>query len=174
MGFHTYGQDVNESSSELEAIVAYSMPVFQLKEAIDSMTEIKDIGAKAEAEQRRNLILKILNIVFMAIPFVGEALGPMIGSVTAMARIAVLVSEVGNTAITIADIVEDPTSAPFAIPSLIAGVGGGKGKLSKKDALGDASKARGLLKEADLAKFPKLFRDKDSLIQRIAQKSCSR
>ena len=146
------------------------MPIFQMSEAISSMKEIKDIGAKAAADAKRNLIFKILTIIFMVLPFVGEALGPLVGSVAAIARIALLISEAGNVAITIADIVADPSSAPFAIMGLIAGTAGaGAGRAG---ALEKASVARGLFKDSDLAKFPKGFRDKDALIQQMVKKTC--
>lgn len=58
-------------------------------------------------------------------------------------RQALLVSEAGNAAVTIADIIKDPTSAPFAMLGLIVGAAGGGGKLPKTESLGEASKARG-------------------------------
>ena len=158
-----------------DAVIAYSMPVLQLTEAINSMKDIKEIGEKAKEEAKRQLIFKILTIVFMVIPFVGESLGPLIGGAASIARIALLVGEAGNGALTIAEIIEDPTSAPFAMLGLIAGAAGvGSGRLSKAEAIGDASKARGLLKDSDLAKFPQRFRDQDALIQKTIKSLCSR
>ncbi|UKZ76853.1 hypothetical protein TrVFT333_004568 [Trichoderma virens FT-333] len=166
--------DATVQVPELEAVVAFAMPVLQLAESIDSMKDIKDIGERVMEEKKRELIFKILTFVFMALPFVGEALGPLVGSATALARIALLVSEAGNAAVTIADIIKDPTSAPFAMLGLIVGAAGGGGKLSKTESLGEASKARGLMKAADLAKFPQRFRDRDALVQKISGKSmCS-
>lgn len=156
--------------SDLDPINAYAMPVFQLQTAIESMKDIKDIGEKAKEEKRKKLIMTILTFVFMAIPFVGEALGPIIGSVAAVARIALIISEVGNAALTIADIVDDPASAPFAILGLIAGVGGGTSKVSKVEAISEASAARGLMKADDLAKFPARFKELDGYTQKIVQK----
>ncbi|KAL6700983.1 hypothetical protein J3F84DRAFT_402901 [Trichoderma pleuroticola] len=168
-------RDATVVGTEFDAIVAYAMPVLQLAESIDSMKEIKDIGERAKEEKKRELILKILTFVFMALPFVGEALGPVVGSATALARIAILISEAGNAAVTIADIIKDPASAPFAMLGLIVGATGGGGKLSKTEGLQQASKARSLMKAADLAKFPQRFRDRDSLIQKIAHKAvCGR
>lgn len=85
----TYNEG-NISNSESDPIAAFSMPIFQLEEAVTSMKGTKDIGGKAKEEKTKALILKILTIVFMVNPFVGEALGPHIGSVTAIARIALL------------------------------------------------------------------------------------
>lgn len=98
-------------------------------------------------------------------------MGPLVGSATALARIALLVSEAGNVAVTIADIAKDPTFAPFAMLGLIVGAAGGGGKLSRTESLGEASKARRLMKAADLAKFPQRFRYRDALMQKISKKS---
>ena len=106
--------------SATDAVVAYSMPVLQLAEA---MKRIKKIGQNAIDAHRKELIPEILAIVLMVIPFVGKALGPLICSATSIARIALLVGEMGNGGPTVA--------ALFAILGLIAGVDSGTGKLSK-------------------------------------------
>ncbi|OAA59939.1 Glycoside hydrolase, subgroup, catalytic core [Cordyceps fumosorosea ARSEF 2679] len=170
VGFGVYSEG-NPDASEIDAVVAYAMPVFQLQQAVESMKDIKDIGEKAKEEKRKQLILTILTFVFMALPFVGEALGPIVGSAAALARIALIVSEVGNAAVTIADIVGDPTSAPFAILGLIVGVGGGTGKVTKAEGLGKAAAARAIMKDGDLAKFPARFRELDSQVQKIVSKT---
>ncbi|KAE8385657.1 hypothetical protein BDV23DRAFT_190665 [Aspergillus alliaceus] len=170
----SFYDDGPRDTSATDAVVAYSMPVLQLAEAISSMKDIKEIGEKAKEQAKKDLIFKILTVIFMVIPFVGEALGPLIGSAASIARIALLIGEAGNGALTVAEIIEDPTSAPFAMLGLIAGVGGGTGKLSKGEALAEASKARGLLKDSDLAKFPQRFRDKDALVQNIVKGLCAR
>lgn len=95
-----------------------------MSEAISSMKDIKDIGEKAKDDAKRSLTLKLHTVIFMVLPFVGEALGPQVGSVAALARIALLISEAGNAAISVADIIADPNSAPFAIMGLIAGSAG--------------------------------------------------
>ncbi|KAJ4156030.1 hypothetical protein LMH87_001244 [Akanthomyces muscarius] len=172
LSFGVYGDDA-ANASDTDPVVAYAMPVFQLQTAIESMKDIKDIGEKAREEKKKKLIMTILTFVFMAIPFVGEALGPIIGSAAAIARIALIISEVGNAALTVADIVEDPASAPFAILGLIAGVGGGTSKVTKEEALEKASSARGLMKADDLAKFPARFKELDGFVQKIVQKAKS-
>jgi chitinase len=174
VGLSFYDDGPNDTSAT-DAVVAYSMPVLQLTEAINSMSQIKEIGEKAKEEAKKSLVLEILSIIFMVIPFVGEALGPLVGSATSVARIGLLIGEAGNGVLTVAEIIEDPTSAPFAIMGLIAGAGiGGGGKLSKADALADASKARSALKGSDLAKFPQGFRDQDALVQKVIKSLCSK
>lgn len=174
VGLSFYDDGPNDTSPT-DAIVAYSMPIFQLSSAVKSMSQIKEIGEKAKEEAKKNLILEILTIVFMVIPFVGEELGPLVGSATTIARIGLLIGEAGNAGLTIAEIIEDPSSAPFAIMGLIAGSGlGGGGKLSREDALVEASKARSALKSSDLAKFPKDFRDQDALVQKVVKSLCGK
>ncbi|POR35820.1 Killer toxin subunits alpha/beta [Tolypocladium paradoxum] len=162
-----------EDGDESDPAVAASMPIFQLEEAVENMKEIKDIGEKAQAEKKKNLIVLILGIVLLVIPFVGETLGPLVGSAAQVARIAMLISEVGNAALTIADIFQDPTSAPFAILNLVVGGGGGADKLSKPAAFQKASKVRDALKATQLAKFSQSSRDKDALVQKLV-KTCAR
>ncbi|KAH9223098.1 hypothetical protein DL95DRAFT_498048 [Leptodontidium sp. 2 PMI_412] len=164
----TFYDDGDDGGNPLDAVVAYSMLIFQMTEAISSMKDIKEIGEQAREDAKRDLIFKILTIVFMVIPFVGEAIGPIVGSAAAVARIALLFGEAGNAALTVADIIEDPSSAPFAILGLVAGASAGR-----STALEKASAARGLLKDSDMAKFPQRFRDKDALVQKIAQKVCA-
>ncbi|OQE39991.1 hypothetical protein PENCOP_c006G04200 [Penicillium coprophilum] len=170
LSFHDDGPN---DTSATDAIVAYSMPILQLTEATSSMKDIKTIGQQAKNDAKKELIKKILTIIFMVIPSVGEALGPLVGSAAAIARIALLVGEAGSAGLTVAEIIEGPTSAPFAMLGLIAGVGG-TGRLSKADALAKASKARGLMKAADLAKSPERFRNKDALVQKAVKSLCGR
>ncbi|OAA53155.1 chitinase 18-8 [Cordyceps fumosorosea ARSEF 2679] len=168
--------DTQDRADVMDAVVGYSLPVLQLSESVDSMKTIKGIGEKANADKKRNLILSIITYVLMALPFVGEAVGPLVGSATAVARIAVLVTEVGTVATTIADIVADKDSAPFAILGLILGSGlGGEGRLSRQEGLSKASAARRALSADDLAKYTDSFKEKDALIQKISRKgSCSK
>ncbi|KAH8897253.1 glycoside hydrolase [Thozetella sp. PMI_491] len=170
VGLHSYSLG-GDGGSPIDAVVAYSMPVFQMAEAVSSMKDVKEIGEKARDDAKRDLIFKILTIIFMVIPFVGEAIGPLVGSVASIARIALLIGEAGNAAVTVAEIIADPTSAPFAMLGLLAGaVGAGAGRQA---AVQKASTARGLFKDADLAKFPQRFREKDALVQKLIKKACS-
>jgi hypothetical protein len=79
------------------------------------MVTIKDIGANAKAEKQKSLILEILGIILIFIPFVGEGLGAAFAGAAWIARIATLIGEVGNAALGIQQIVDDPLSAPVVI-----------------------------------------------------------
>ncbi|KAF2664287.1 glycoside hydrolase [Microthyrium microscopicum] len=159
---------------EKDAVTGVSMPILMLQEAVASMKNIKDIGQKVHDEKKKQLILMILSIVLMVLPFAGEALGAAFGGAVAVSRIALVIDQAGNAALTIEDIVSDPESAPFAIIGLLAGIGGG-GKVAKldEDILTEASAARRGLKDSDLAKFPQSFRRNDDLVQKIL-KTCGK
>ncbi|KAJ3488009.1 hypothetical protein NLG97_g6283 [Lecanicillium saksenae] len=166
----TYGINNPESwYSDLDIIQAYSMPVLQLRSAVESMNTIKDIGEHAFEDKRRTLILELLFIIFMVVPFVGEGLGAIAGGAAVISRIFTLVAEGGNFAKTVGEIVANPKSAPFAILGLLvgsAGLTGGEAKLSKLEGIEAASSARGLIKDSEIGKFPQNFKDRDALIQK--------
>lgn len=65
------------------------------------------------------------------IPFAGEATAAAAG-VAAIARIALVVGEAGNAAVTVAEIVENPESAPFATAGLLVGAAGLRGGSSRQ------------------------------------------
>ncbi|KAF6834626.1 alpha-glucanase [Colletotrichum musicola] len=155
----------NEANSG-DLVMAASMPVLMLEQAIRSMDSIKAIGTQVLEENKKRLILEILTIVLIAIPFVGEAGGALFGGVAMVSRIAALVDIVGSAGLTAYDIVQDPTSAPFAILGLLVG-GFGTGVKSEKVAFGEAAKARRGLSASDIAKFGDHFVENDKKVQRI-------
>ncbi|KAK2033985.1 hypothetical protein LX32DRAFT_724698 [Colletotrichum zoysiae] len=157
--------NTNEADGR-DIVTAASMPIFMLEQAIRSMNNIKEIGAKIVEENKKKLILELLSIVLIAVPFVGEAGGALFGGVAMISRIAALVDIVGSAGLTAYDIVEDPSSAPFAILGLLVG-GFGGGFRSEKEAFGKAAKARKELSASDIAKFGDDFVTKDSKVQRI-------
>ncbi|CAI0649773.1 unnamed protein product [Colletotrichum noveboracense] len=156
---------VNEAEGG-DIITAASMPIFMLEQAIRSMDNIKAIGSKIIEENKKKLILEILSIVLIAIPFIGEAGGALFGGVAMISRIAALVDIAGSTGLTAYDIVQDPTSAPFAILGLLVG-GFGTGARSEKEAFGEAAKARRGLSASDITKFGDALVEKDTKVQKI-------
>ncbi|KAF7914000.1 uncharacterized protein EAF01_000406 [Botrytis porri] len=151
-------------------ITALSTPVFMLQNAVDSMNNIKEIGAEVEEEDKKNLILEILGIVLMVVPIIGEGGGALFGGIASVARIATLIEDIGNVAPTAYDIVDDPSSAPFAIMGLLLG-GVGKSYESDEEVLGEAAAAQRGLSEDNLAQFGGAFVKSDSDVQGIL-KAC--
>ncbi|KAJ5132380.1 hypothetical protein N7448_006538 [Penicillium atrosanguineum] len=103
----------------------------------------------------------------MIIPVTGGA-AEAIGGVTRIARAATIIDEAGNAAITIGDIVNDPSSAPFAILALL--LGGSAGVVSKgtKKAFSEAA-ARKAISAETLKFFSATFRKNDEIVQKIVR-----
>ncbi|CAG8898521.1 unnamed protein product [Penicillium egyptiacum] len=150
-----------------DVATSFSMPVFMMQDATESMKTIKKIGAEAEEKQKNKLIMMILTIVFAVIPFAGEA-AAAIGGVAAIARVALVIGEAGNAALTVADIVNDPASAPFAIAGLLVGAGAA-GRPSRK-MFSEAAGARKALSADKLKLFSESFQHKDRIVQKIVKK----
>ncbi|KAK4184083.1 Mutanase [Podospora australis] len=173
LGEGLYAQYFDQASGAAEAqiedvVTAASVPIFMLQNALESMKEIKRIGAKEREEKKKSLILLILSIVLMVVPFVGEAFGAVFGGATMITRVALIISEVGNAALTVVDIVKDPLSAPFAILGMVTGsFGGVKSGQTNKSVMKDAADVRRALKDVDLKKFGKGFTVRDARIQKI-------
>lgn len=162
--FFMLATDSNDAEDG-DIVVAASMPIFMLQQAVDSMNEIKKLAVKIIEEDRKRLILLILNIVLMVLPIIGEAGGVLFGGVAAIGRIAALVDIVGNAGLTAYDIIEDPQSAPFAIMGLLMGFGAGR--RSDESAFGEAGKARRGISGSDIAKLGDGFAQNDRKIQTV-------
>ncbi|KAJ2980185.1 hypothetical protein NQ176_g2789 [Zarea fungicola] len=97
-----------------DALNVASVPVSIVKEAVETMKEVKTIGETEKEEEQKELVVKILSVVFMVVPFVGEA-GAAAAGLAQLGRIISIAGEVANTAISIYDVVSDPTSLPMAM-----------------------------------------------------------
>ncbi|KAG7433883.1 Killer toxin subunits alpha/beta [Fusarium oxysporum f. sp. raphani] len=162
-------EDLDASSED--AVTAFSMPVFMLEDAIESIKKVKEIGEKQKETKTRELVLSILSIVFAVIPFAGSAASAL-GGAAMIARAALIIGEAGSAALSIVDIVEDPASAPFAILGMLIGSKGVKVKGPRK-AFKDAADARRALKDNKLEAFSQEFRRKDKIVQSLLKKSNS-
>jgi hypothetical protein len=143
------------------------MPVFMLQDATEQMKTIKKIGAEVEAAEKKQLIMGILTIVFMVIPFAGDAAAAL-GGAAAIARMALVIGEAGNAALSIADMIDDPSSAPFAIVGLL--LGAGAAGRPTRSAFKQAADARRALSADKLMLFSDTFRRKDSIVQNIVKR----
>lgn len=156
-----------------DVVTAAAMPVLMLQSAVESMRQIKEIAQQEKDLQEKSLILLILSIVLMVVPFVGEAVGAAFGGVAMISRVALLIGEAGNAALTVYDIVEDPLSAPFAILGMVVAPFSARQK-SSRVVFKEAAELRKGLKEVDLKKFGDSFKTKDARIQKILGRTCSR
>lgn len=149
-----------------DVATALSMPVFMLEEATEQMQAIKKIGAEVKEAEKKQLIMGILTIVFMVIPFAGEAAAAL-GGVAAIARIGLIIGEAGK-ALTIADIIDDPASAPIAIAGLLLGAGAA-GRPTRR-IFKEAADARRGMSAGTLKLFSQSFQRKDGIVQNIVSK----
>ncbi|KAI9929298.1 hypothetical protein MW887_000765 [Aspergillus wentii] len=158
-------------ADDSDVVTALSMPVFMLEDAAVQIENIKEIGEKEKETKKHELIIGILSIVFAVIPFAGEAAAAAVGGVAAISRTALIIGEAGNAAISIADIVKNPESAPFAILNILGSAAGIRAKGPRK-AFGEAADARKALSADKMKLFGEAFQHKDSLVQGIIKK-CS-
>ncbi|KZL68188.1 killer toxin alpha beta [Colletotrichum incanum] len=160
-------------ADESDISTSFSMPVFMLEDASVSIKNVKEIGKEQKETKTRDLVLGILTIVFAVIPFAGAAVQAL-GGAARIATAALIIGEAGNAAISIAEIVNDPLSAPFAILGMLVGAAGLRGgKIGTREAFREAATARTKLGPEQLALFSKEFVRKDGLVQKIV-KSCPR
>lgn len=157
-------------ADEDDVVTAFSMPVFMLQDAAKQIEEIKKIGGEVEEAKKKELILNIVSIVLVVIPFVGEATAALGGAV-AIARAAFVIGEVGNVALSVYEIVDNPESAPFAILGIIGTASAIRTKGVRK-AFSEAAGARRALSADKMKAFGEAFVKKDAQVQRIL-KSCT-
>lgn len=106
-----------------DVVQAVSTPVFMIAQAVQSMSQVKAIGTTVEEDDKKNLILEILGGVLFFVPFLGEAADIATG-LADLARIANLIGEASNAALSVIGVINDPTSAPMAIIGTMLGASG--------------------------------------------------
>ena len=155
----------NATLDPADAATAMSTPVQMLAQAVASMGNVKDIGGDIEKNKKKETILLIVSLVLMIVPFVTE-IGAELAGMVMVARFAFIVGEVGNAALAMADVIKDPTSAPFAVMGILAGAAAGKGAKGLEQTFADAAKARRAL--GDAGAMGKRFKEIDDKISKIA------
>lgn len=125
---------------------------------------VKDIGEKAAAEEKKNLIITIISAILFFLPFAGEA--AIAANLINLGRMIVMIAAVGEAALTIQDIVDNPLLAPLAILNGLS-----RGTLKTPTAFATQATTRRALNSNDLSKLgPVYTRNEDSL--RMAVKTC--
>jgi chitinase len=107
-----------------DAVDVLSIPVSMLRDAIDSMNEVKELAKKVKEENKKNLILKILEGILFLIPFVGGLVGGLGRLGAQIARLVAVAEIAGSGALGIYSAVEDPDMAPVAILGMVMGAFG--------------------------------------------------
>lgn len=158
-------------AEEADVSTAFSMPILMMKDATTSIKAILEIGKEHKATHTRDLVLEILNIVFAVIPFAGAAASAL-GGAARIAQVAAIVSELGAGALSIVEIVENPSSAPFAILGILVGAAGLRGGKPPRQAFKEAADIRRKLGDRLPDNFsPEIIR-RDAIVQK-AVKACT-
>jgi chitinase len=163
IGLPTYepSKDVND------AAFALAVPVQMLAQAVDNMGNIKELGSKIKKRKKRETILLIVSLVLMIVPFLGEV-GLGLAGFTALARFAFVGGEIANGALTVAEIINDPQSAPVAIVGLLIGAAG-RDKTTE-DIMSDASAAKWKMRPQDIASMGSTFKMIDDKVQTVVSR----
>ncbi|KAJ4361597.1 hypothetical protein N0V95_001758 [Ascochyta clinopodiicola] len=154
------------NGSSLDLVEAFSMPVFMVDQAVQSMSVAKSMGQKEKKEEKIKLIFEILGAVFAFIPFLDE-IAPEIEVVDVIMTGVVAVADAGNVALTIASIVQDPSSAPMEILGLLTG---GAGR-NRDDVASIAGRKRAL-KDTDVAKIGSNFKKENDEFEATVKPKC--
>ncbi len=97
-----------------------SMPVYMAQGAVTSMSQVVDTAGKLEEEERKDMMLLFLTGLLFLVPFVGEALSG-IAELATLARFVTMLGTMGDGAMAVYGVVEDPTSAPLMIIGMLLG-----------------------------------------------------
>lgn len=103
-----------------DAVQVLGIPVAMIKQAIDSMREVKKIGETEKKEEQKNLIITIVSAVLAVVPFVGEGSAALAGMAT-LGRMIAFAGEIANGALTLYEVVDNPESAPMAMFGMLLG-----------------------------------------------------
>ncbi|KAH8892724.1 glycoside hydrolase, partial [Thozetella sp. PMI_491] len=112
-------QDKYGGSAE-DVVDAISIPLFMLEEALENMDQVVEVADEIDEAKRKAIIFAFLSALLFFIPIAGEIAGAIAG-VAAIARIAALIGTLGDVAMDIYSLVDDPSNAPLAIFGLITG-----------------------------------------------------
>ncbi|EPS35643.1 hypothetical protein H072_10908 [Dactylellina haptotyla CBS 200.50] len=101
-----------------ELIDAVSLPIIVIAAAVDSMQKVEDAGIEIEEQKRKALILAFITAILFFVPIAGELLGS-IAALADIASVITILGALGNVALDIYTVVDDPHNAPLAIFSLV-------------------------------------------------------
>lgn len=117
----------NSSLDDLTQV--YSVPVFMIQSAMESMASAKDVGEKEEEREQLQLLFEILGAIFAIIPFLDAA--------TPALELAdgffLMVSVLGQEVLTGVEISQNPDQTASLIFDFLLDVAGGRGVRGPKD-----------------------------------------
>ncbi|KAK7741779.1 hypothetical protein SLS53_004843 [Cytospora paraplurivora] len=138
------------TANDVDAIDAMSVSVYTVDAAIAQMQQVSEVGEEVEEAEKKaleeNLIFFFVSALLLLIPGLGEGLDAILDT-TFLARMATLIGDVGDAALTLYSVYEDPDSAPIAIAGLLIG-----GAISREDSIfASAAKLRRAMSADDVA-----------------------
>ncbi|KAH7303636.1 exo-1,3-beta-D-glucanase [Stachybotrys elegans] len=102
-----------------DVLASVSVPAMVLSEAIETMRKVAAKGEEIIEQERKANILMFVNFLLMLIPIAGQVAGTM-GAVVLRAALN-LAGEAGAVAMTLYDLVDDPSNALFTIMGMFLG-----------------------------------------------------
>jgi len=109
---------ISQASDE-DVVPALSTPLSMLQDASESIKTVKEIGEKQKKQKTRELVMNIFTIVLSVLSFAGEA-AQALGGAARIAMMALVIGEAGNVGLSIAEIIDNLMSAPFAVLGALA------------------------------------------------------
>ena len=102
----------------MDLVDALSLPIFMLSDALDGMNQVVKITNEINHEKMMAIIFGFLSAIFFLIPIAGEVAGSVF-ELASIARIAALAGALGDTAMSIYQVVSSHGNDPLDIIGLI-------------------------------------------------------
>lgn len=138
------------------------LPVFMTEFAVQSMEKVVDVAKDVEEAEKKETILGFVMAFLMLLPAAGAAADAI--GLAAIGRIITLTGNLGNAALGVYGVVEDPKSAVIALFGALLGIRGEAG-------FAKAAEIRRGMSAEESAALGSLFQDKSKLLGSI-QRSC--
>lgn len=154
-----------------DLVDSISVPILMIVSAIQEMATVEKIADKISAEEKKMKEEEIIGGFLAAILFMIPVAGEVLGTVEALADVAVVLSIAGTAAdvgLSVADIVKNPNNAALDIMNIIFDAGA----LSQVSKISKAAKIRREMKEVDVTKLGTKVSDGLKTLEKVAGK-CS-
>ncbi|KAI9778945.1 MAG: hypothetical protein M1816_003793 [Peltula sp. TS41687] len=138
------------------------LPVFMTEFAVQSMEKVVEAAKEIKAAEKKEMILGFVMAFLMLIPAVGSAADAV--GLAAIGRIIALTGDLGNVALGVYGVVEDPKSAAIALFGALLSIRGEPG-------FAKAAEIRRGMSAQENAALGSFFQDKSRLLDSI-QRSC--
>ncbi|KAM0335266.1 hypothetical protein ACHAQA_000310 [Verticillium albo-atrum] len=144
-----------------DVLQVLSVPIFLMSQAIQSMSDAKEKGGEIIQQEKEALIFNIISALLFFIPFIGEFAAIVAGAAT-IARMMAIGGLIGNTALSIAEIVDDPSNAGMAVMALLSA-----GRVRKPSSFRDLGTARRSQSNVAVSKMGETFKKHDDSLQKV-------